>query len=53
MGEVIRPGIAAQYLIQQFESQNPSVVEMKRGILSFNGEKIPHKVECAEAVVVP
>jgi S-adenosylmethionine decarboxylase len=52
-GDVIKPEVAALYLINQFESQNPSVVEMKRGILSFSGEKIPHKVECAEAVVVP
>jgi len=50
-GDVIRPEVAAQYLIKQFESQTPSVVEMKRGILSFNGEKIPHKIECAEAAV--
>lgn len=38
---------AASYLIEQFECKNPSIVEMKRGILSHNNEKIPHKVSCA------
>jgi S-adenosylmethionine decarboxylase len=50
-GEVIRPAVAAKYLIEQFESKNPSVVEMKRGMLSLGGEKLSHKIECAEAAV--
>ena len=45
-GDLIKPEIAAQYLIERFGSQNPSVVEMKRGIISlFNNEKLPHKAE--------
>lgn len=43
-GEQIKPGEAAAYLVEQFECKSPSVVEMKRGILSPNGEKLPHKV---------
>lgn len=48
-GDVIRPEVAAQYLIQKFESKTPSIVEMKRGILSFTNEKLPHKV-CEKAL---
>jgi S-adenosylmethionine decarboxylase len=43
-GDTIKPEIAAQYLIARFESRNPSLVEMKRGILSYKNEKLPHKV---------
>ncbi len=43
-GDTIKPEIAAQYLIARFESRNPSLVEMKRGILSHKNEKLPHKV---------
>jgi S-adenosylmethionine decarboxylase len=43
-GDIIKPEIAASYLIRQFESKNPSIVEMKRGILSHTNEKLPHKV---------
>lgn len=48
-GDIIQPEIAAQYLIAQFESRNPSLVEMKRGILSHKNEKLPHKV-CDDAL---
>jgi S-adenosylmethionine decarboxylase len=43
-GELIKPEVAASYLIEQFECKNPSIVEMKRGILSHENEKLPHKV---------
>lgn len=43
-GDTIKPEIAAQYLIALFESRNPSLVEVKRGILSYRNEKLPHKV---------
>ena len=42
-GDVIKPEVAAAYLIGRFESKNPSVVEMKRGILSHENIKLPHK----------
>lgn len=43
-GDVIKPEVAAHYLIDRFESKNPSIVELKRGILSHTNEKLPHKV---------
>lgn len=43
-GEVIKPEVAAAYLIREFECKNPSIVEVKRGILSHKNEKLPHKV---------
>jgi S-adenosylmethionine decarboxylase len=46
-GDVIKPQIAVAYIIERFDCKNPSIVEMKRGILSHNNEKIPHKVSCA------
>ena len=42
-GDVIKPEVAAASLIERFESKNPSVVEMKRGILSHENIKLPHK----------
>lgn len=44
-GDVIKPEVAAGHLIERFESKNPSVVEMKRGILSPYDQKLPHKHE--------
>ncbi|MBF0541313.1 MAG: adenosylmethionine decarboxylase [Nitrospirae bacterium] len=46
-GDIIKPEEAAEFLIERFGSQNPSVVEMKRGIISMNNEKLPHKI-CEE-----
>lgn len=43
-GDVIKPEEAASYLIEHFESKSPSVVEMKRGIISHKNKKLPHKV---------
>ncbi|MFH0932891.1 MAG: adenosylmethionine decarboxylase [Nitrospirota bacterium] len=43
-GDVIKPELAVSYLIKKFECKNPSIVEMKRGILSHKNEKLPHKV---------
>jgi len=43
-GDIIKPEVAAHYLIHRFESNNPSIVEVKRGILSHTNEKLPHKV---------
>jgi S-adenosylmethionine decarboxylase len=43
-GDIIKPEVAAHYLIRRFQSKNPSIVELKRGILSHTNEKLPHKV---------
>ncbi len=42
-GDVIKPEVAVSFLIEQFECKNPSVVEIKRGILSHANEKLPYK----------
>lgn len=47
-GDVIKPEIAAQHLIERFECKNPSIVEMKRGVISHTNERLPHKVSEAE-----
>jgi len=46
-GEIIQPELAVSYLVKKFECKNPSIVEMKRGILSHKNEKLPHKVHAA------
>lgn len=50
-GDIIKPDKAAAYLIKRFESKNPSVVEMKRGILSHEDIKLPHKIADSELQV--
>ena len=40
-GDLIDPKVAANYLIEKFQSQNPSILEIKRGVLGT--EKLPHK----------
>ncbi|MBI5189240.1 MAG: S-adenosylmethionine decarboxylase proenzyme [Nitrospirae bacterium] len=47
-GDLIKPEVAAAYLAERFECKNMSLVEMKRGILSTGGEKLPHKPEQEE-----
>lgn len=43
-GDTIKPEVAAAYLVKAFECKNPSLVEMKRGVLSHQNVKLPHKV---------
>jgi S-adenosylmethionine decarboxylase len=40
-GDLIDPKVAAKFLIEKFQSKNPSIIEMKRGILGH--KKLPHK----------
>jgi len=40
-GDLIKPEVAASFLIEEFECKDPSIVEMKRGV---SVEKRPHKV---------
>ncbi len=46
-GDVIKPEIAASYIIEHLECKDPSIVEMKRGLLSHKNKKLPHKVSAA------
>ena len=45
-GDLIDPKVAAQFLIEKFECKDPSIVEMKRGVLGH--AKLPHKVTLQE-----
>lgn len=49
-GDLIDPRVAANYLIEKFECKNPSIIEMKRGILGT--EKLPHKPLAQEEPVL-
>jgi len=43
-GEILQPNVAADYLVKKFKSKNPSLIEVKRGILTLgNGEILRHK----------
>jgi S-adenosylmethionine decarboxylase len=43
-GDQIIPAVAAAYVIEKLESKNPAIIEMKRGLLGWQGEHLPHKV---------
>jgi len=42
-GDVLQPETAASLLIDKFQSKDPSIVELKRGILIRGDAKLPHK----------
>jgi S-adenosylmethionine decarboxylase len=42
-GDLLKPNVAAAYLIDKFQSKHPSIFEMKRGLLSRGDVKLPHK----------
>ncbi len=43
-GDTLKPEIAANSLIEKFNSKQPSIIEVKRGVLSTKGNvKLPHK----------
>lgn len=43
-GDVLKPETAARHMIQKFQSKDPSMVEMKRGLLfTSRSQKLPHK----------
>ncbi len=42
-GDVLQPETAADLLIERFQSKDPSIVELKRGILIRGDVKLPHK----------
>ena len=51
-GDVIKPEVAALSIIERFQCKSPSMVEMKRGILSHENVKLPHKVSHPELQAV-
>ena len=48
-GDLLKPEVAASYLVEKFQSKNPSIVEIKRGLLSKGDVKLPHKASKGEA----
>ena len=42
-GDVLKPEVAAEFLIDRFQSKHPSIMEVRRGILSKGNVKLPHK----------
>jgi S-adenosylmethionine decarboxylase len=51
-GSALKPEKAVTYLTEKFESKSPSVVEVKRGIISADNKKLPHKV-CEQEIKEP
>lgn len=51
-GDLISPEVAARFLIEKFESKNPSIVEVKRGLITHEDIRLPHKVFNAELQMV-
>lgn len=43
-GDLIKPDVAAKFIIEKFECKNPSMVDIKRGVLPTVNGKLPHKV---------
>lgn len=46
-GDVLKPEVAAEFLIDKFQSKHPSIMEVRRGILSKSNVKLPHKTVSA------
>jgi len=42
-GDVLQPEVAAEFLVEKFQSKHPSIMEVRRGILSKGNVKLPHK----------
>ncbi|MFQ5579412.1 MAG: adenosylmethionine decarboxylase [Nitrospiria bacterium] len=47
-GNTLQPTLAAKYLVRKLQSKNPSMNEIKRGLLSADDRKLPHKPEKGE-----
>lgn len=42
-GEVLKPDVAANYLVEQFAAERASVVELQRGVFVHSALPLPHK----------
>jgi S-adenosylmethionine decarboxylase len=49
-GDLLKPEVAACYIIEKLQCKNPSIVEMKRGLLSHGEVKLPHKATKGDAI---
>jgi S-adenosylmethionine decarboxylase len=48
-GDTLKPEVAAASVIEKFHSKQPSIIEVKRGVLSKNNVKLPHKTVKGES----
>ena len=49
-GDEIRPQEAAEYIVARLECQNPSVIEIKRGVIPGSTSKPPHKIAGSKGI---
>ncbi len=42
-GEVLKPEVAANYLVEQFQAERASIVELQRGVFVHSAVRLPHK----------
>ncbi len=42
-GEVLKPDVAASYLVEQFAAERASIVELQRGVFVHSTLPLPHK----------
>jgi len=49
-GDTLKPELAVSSVIERFHSKQPSIIEVKRGILSRDNVKLPHKAVKGEAI---
>jgi S-adenosylmethionine decarboxylase len=49
-GDMLKPEVAANYLVEQFAAERASVVEMQRGMFLQAGGFLPHKTVAAARV---
>lgn len=49
-GDTLKPEVAAASVIEKFHSKQPSIIEVKRGILSPGNLKLPHKTVKGDAI---
>ena len=42
-GDVLKPEVAANYLVEQFQAERASIVELQRGVFMQSAFPMPHK----------
>ena len=42
-GDVLKPEVAASYLVEQFQAERASIVELQRGVFMQSAVAMPHK----------
>lgn len=52
-GDVLKPEVAVEFLVDKFQSKHPSIMEVRRGILSKGNVKLPHKTTLSSTLDAP